>query len=60
MTPHTLILTAGFALFAGAFLFPLIDQAYWSHVVMGCLAALAAVVVCAVRRGKRWKPGDYA
>lgn len=60
MTPHTLILTAGFALIAGAFLLPLVDQAYWSHVVMGCLAALALVVVGAVRRGKRWNPGDYA
>lgn len=60
MTPHTLILTAGFAICAGVFLFPLVEAAYWSHVVMGCLAALAIVVVGAVRRGKRWNPGDYA
>jgi hypothetical protein len=60
MTPHTLILTAGFALCADAFLLPLVDQPYWSHVVTGCLAALAVVVVGAVRRGKRWDPRDYA
>lgn len=60
MTPHTLILTAGFALIADAFLLPLMDQAYWSNIVMACLAALAIVVVGAVRRGKRWTPGDYA
>jgi O-antigen/teichoic acid export membrane protein len=60
MTPHALILTAGFALCAGVFMMPLVDQAYWSHVVMGCLAALATVIVGAVRRGKRWNPGDYA
>lgn len=57
MAPHTLILTAGLSLIAGALLLPLVDQAYWSHVVLGCLAALAAVVVGAVRRGKRWNPG---
>jgi len=60
MTPHTLILTAGLSLLTGAFVLPLVDQAYWSHVVMGCLAALALVAVGAVRRGKRWNPGDYA
>lgn len=60
MTPQTLTLTAGFALLAGAFVLPLIDQAYWSHLVMGCLVGLAVVVIGAVRRGKRWDPGDYA
>ena len=60
MTPHNLALTAGFAFIAGVFLLPLIDEAYWSHIVMCCLAALALVVVGAVRRGKRWNPGDYA
>ena len=56
MTPHTLILTAGLSLIAGAFLLPLIDQAYWSNIVMGCLAALTLVVVGTVRRGKRCYP----
>jgi hypothetical protein len=60
MTPHTLILTAGFTLCAGAFVFPLVNEAYWSHIVMGCLAALAVVVVGAVRRGKNWNPRHYA
>jgi hypothetical protein len=60
MTPQTLTLTAGFSLIAGAFVLPLIDQAYWSHVVLGCLAGLAVVVVGAVRRGKRWNPRNYA
>lgn len=60
MTPHTLILTAGFALFAGAFLVPLVETAYWSNIVVGCLVALAAVVVGAVGRGKNWNPGDYS
>lgn len=60
MTPHNLALTAGFAFIAGVFLLPLIDQAYWSNVVMGCLAGLAVVVVGAVRRGKRWNPENYA
>jgi hypothetical protein len=60
MTPHALILTAGFALCAGAFLLPLVDQSYWSNIVMGCLAGLAVVVVGAVRRGKNWNPKHYA
>ncbi|KRE90854.1 hypothetical protein ASG87_01575 [Frateuria sp. Soil773] len=60
MTPHNLTLTAGLSLLAGAFVLPLVDEAYWSHVVMGCLAGLAVVVVGAVRRGKRWDPRNYA
>jgi hypothetical protein len=60
MTPHTLTLTAGFAMIAGTFVLPLVDQAYWSNVVIGCLAGLAVVVIGAVRRGKRWDPRDYA
>jgi hypothetical protein len=60
MTPHRLTLTAGFAILIGVFLLPLVDQAYLTHVVMGCLAALAVVVVGGVQRGNRWRAGDYA
>lgn len=59
MTPHNLMLTAGFALIAGAFVLPLVEEAYWSHIVLGCLAALALVIVGAVRRGARWNPRHY-
>jgi hypothetical protein len=55
MSPHRLTLTAGFAILIGVFLLPLVDQAYLAHVVMGCLAALAVVVVGGARRGNRWR-----
>jgi hypothetical protein len=54
MTPHRLTLTAGFAILVGVFFLPMVDQAYLTHIVMGCLAALAVVVVGGAQRGNRW------
>jgi peptidoglycan/LPS O-acetylase OafA/YrhL len=60
MTPHRLTLTAGFAILIGVFLLPLVDHAYWSHVILVCLAALSVVLVGGAQRGNRWRAGDYS
>lgn len=61
MKPHTLILTAGFALCAGAYLMPLADAVpQCGNVLVGALMALAVIGVMGMRKARAWRVEDWA